>query len=298
MHVTHPARRRSPMSEQVGEKPRRPLGPIGLHRAVRLRVARCLRFDRRRDCLRVTGDRVVEAGARRRTARGGAGRGSSARSGGAAGDRGTACGARSAPCRSSVRPGPPRRRQAASSVVRSATKPCTRAPSHAGSDRGSIRGPATISNRRSGRSRRASGYGVEHPAQQRGADPRATDTDDADRLVRAVAQPARAARPGRRGSRGRSRSRSRRSRSSARSSRGSPAGPAPKASGTTSSGLPTKTERSRSRWKRARCSIISALRSAVSDASSAPPSGIGSQPTKSVSQAYADRLSSGFSWRK
>ena len=46
---------------------------------------------------------------------------------------------------------------------------------------------------------------------------------------------------------------------------------------------------------RARCSSISAFRSAVSSRSRSSASGIGSQPTKSVSQANANRFSSGFS---
>src|SRR6266542_2264952 len=69
----------------------------------------------------------------------------------------------------------------------------------------------------------------------------------------------------------------------------------PKRSGTTSSGLPTKIARSRTPGKRAMCLIISALWSAVRSASCWPPSGIGSQPTKSVIQVNAVRFSSGFS---
>ena len=48
----------------------------------------------------------------------------------------------------------------------------------------------------------------------------------------------------------------------------------------------------------ARCSSISALRSAVRNRSRSSASGIGNQPTKSVSQPNLNRLSSGFSCRK
>ena len=141
-------------------------------------------------------------------------------------------------------------------------------------------------------------HGVGDPAQQRQPDPGAADADQADPLVRPVAEPAPQRRPvgqlgrveaghvpgevevllgPRRGStaaRARSRpGRRRRGRRRRPTGRAAPAtGPAARAS--------------------RRCS----RRSAPPPRS--PPAGIGSQPTKSVSQAYAVDFSSGFSCRK
>ncbi len=57
-----------------------------------------------------------------------------------------------------------------------------------GSERGSIRGPATTTNRRSSTRRRAAGIGVDDPAQQVLADAGSADGDDAHPLVGAVAE--------------------------------------------------------------------------------------------------------------
>ena len=72
-------------------------------------------------------------------------------------------------------------------AVEVGTNARTSSPGREGSEAGSIRGPATTIIRSSGRALRLRER-LDHPPQQRAADARAADRDDADALVRAVAE--------------------------------------------------------------------------------------------------------------
>lgn len=125
---------------------------------------------------------------RRGTARVGVARGSSARSGGATGRGGTACAGRSGSMHVVSPPWVSATSLAARCSVRSGRKPTTSTPSVSGRERGSIRGPVTMTNRRLGHDPSRQRHGVEHPSQQGQSDARAPDRDDAHPLVLVVAE--------------------------------------------------------------------------------------------------------------
>ena len=99
----------------------------------------------------------VHARGPRRSGRAGGGRGSAARSGAGAGSRRTAAGSPSAPSPSSARPARSRGRRPRGAGRARGRTPRTSSPSCVGSERGSMRGPATTIMRSSGTRRFAAG---------------------------------------------------------------------------------------------------------------------------------------------
>ena len=142
-------------SEQLGDQRRRPRRAVRLDRPV-VDLAPDLLGDRGGDLVGRRPSRSPCSG-RPRSARAGGARGSSARSGGGAGSRGTAAGSRSAPSRSSARPGRRRGRRRRGGGRGRGRRPAPRARRAAAGSSGSIRGPATTIIRRSGTRSFASG---------------------------------------------------------------------------------------------------------------------------------------------